>query len=77
MKWEEPYGFLSLTVPQIPHNALRRAFEVDNGYRVDMDGKMQPLFLDLINTLFQLVSLFSSMENYLEVSCSRLTMVNV
>jgi len=34
-------------------NALRRAFEVDHGYRVDVDSKRRPLFLDLINALFQ------------------------
>jgi hypothetical protein len=35
-------------------NALCWAFEVDHGCRVDMEGSKQPLFLDLINALFQL-----------------------
>lgn len=37
-------------------NALHRALNVNHGYRLDMDNKKQPLFLDLINVLFQLAN---------------------
>ena len=32
---------------------LRRVPHTVDGYRVDVEGKQQPLFLDLINTLFR------------------------
>ena len=40
-----PDGWKGSILHRVPHAA--------EGYRVDVDGKQQPLFLDLINALFQ------------------------
>ena len=64
-------------------NALCRAFEVDHGYRMNMKGEKQPLFLDLVNALFPLgdgnVELGLAFLQYgkpLEAFCPFLIMIN-